>query len=216
MRRRRMKNVILAAAVGILWAAGMVNAQSNREYRDWQQAQRRAEIQRQQYMMTRSARDYREWQRAQLEAQRELRDYQMNARGDRRDMNRQYSYDNRRDMNRQYRYYRSGQTYYTDNRGAELLRQAVNSGYQQGYREGQMDRQYRRSGGYYNSNTYRSGLYGYQSYIDQNQYQYYFQQGFQRGYEDGFNSRMRYGYRSGSGFNILGNILNTILNITNN
>jgi flagellar biosynthesis/type III secretory pathway protein FliH len=204
MRRRRIKNAILAAAIGILWAAGMVNAQSNREYRDWQRAQREAEIQRQQYLRTRSPRDYREWQRAQLEAQRELRDYQMNAR------------DDRRDMNRQYRYYRSGRTYYTDNRGAELLRQAVNSGYQQGYREGQMDRQYGRRSGYYNSSTYRSGLFGYQSYIDQNQYQYYFQQGFQRGYEDGFNSRMRYGYRSGNGFNILGNILNTILNITNN
>jgi flagellar biosynthesis/type III secretory pathway protein FliH len=204
MRRRRIKNVILAAGIGILWAAGMVNAQSNREYRDWQQAQRQAEIQRQQYMMTRSARDYREWQRAQLEAQRELRDYQMNAR------------DDRRDMNRQYRYYRSGRAYYTDNRGAELLRQAVNNGYQQGYREGQTARRYGRNSGYYNSGSYRSGTYGYQSYVDQNQYQYYFQQGFQRGYEDGFNAQMRYGYRSGSGLNILGNILNTIFNVTNN
>ena len=155
-------------------------------------------------MRTRSQRDYREWQRAQREAQREFRDYQADAR------------DDRRDMNRRYRVYRAGQYYNTDYRGTELLRQAVNSGYQQGYREGQIARRYGRNTGYYNSGIYRSGTFGYQSYVDRNQYQYYFQQGFQRGYEDGFNAQMRYGYRSGNGFNILGNILNTILNITNN
>ena len=116
---------------------------------------------------------------------------------------------------RYYRVYRGGSYYQTDYRGAELLRQAVNSGYQQGYRQGQMDRQYRRSGGYYGSNIYRNGSYGYQSYVDRSQYQYYFQQGFERGYEDGYNSQMRYGYRSGSSnaVNIIGSILSSILNI---
>lgn len=116
---------------------------------------------------------------------------------------------------RYYRVYRGGSYYQTDYRGAELLRQAVNQGYQQGYRQGQQDRQYRRSGGYYGSNTYRSGTYGYQSYVDRSQYQYYFQQGFQRGYQDGYNSQMRYGYRSGSSnaVNIIGSILGSILNI---
>ena len=114
---------------------------------------------------------------------------------------------------RQYRVYRNGGYYQTDYRGAELLRQAVNAGYQQGFRQGQLDRQSRRNGGYYGSNVYRSGTYGYQSYVDRQQYQYYFQQGFQRGYQDGYNTQNRYGYRSGNNVNILGSILNTILNI---
>jgi len=118
-----------------------------------------------------------------------------------------------KEARRQYRVYRNGGYYQTDHRGAELLRQAVNAGYQQGFRQGQLDRQYRRNGGYYGSNIYRSGTYGYQSYVDRQQYQYYFQQGFQRGYQDGFNSQTRYGYRSGNNINILGSILNTILNI---
>lgn len=112
-----------------------------------------------------------------------------------------------------YRVYRNGGYYQTDYRGAELLRRAVNAGYQQGFRQGQLDRRYRRSGGYYGSNIYRSGSYGYQSYVDRSQYQYYFQQGFQRGYDDGYNSQMRYGYRSGGVVNIIGSILGSILNI---
>src|SRR5215213_1538941 len=110
-----------------------------------------------------------------------------------------------------YRVYRNGSYYQTDSRGAELLRQAVNQGYNQGYQQGRRDAQYNRGGNYYGNNMYRSGTYGYQSYVDRNQYQYYFQQGFQRGYEDGFNNQNRYGYRTNSGFNILGNILNGIL-----
>ena len=118
-----------------------------------------------------------------------------------------------KEARRQYRVYRNGSYYQTDYRGAELLRQAVNAGYQQGYRQGQIDRQNRRNGGYYGLNIYRSGTYGYQSYVDRSQYQYYFQQGFQRGYQDGYNSQIRYGSRSGNTVNILGSILGTILNI---
>lgn len=204
MKRIRFKQVVLGSFVGLAAFVGAdsVNAQSAREYRDWQRAQREAERERMEYMRTRSPEDYRDWQRAQREAMRERRDYRAEVR------------DDRRDFNRRYRYYRNGQSYYTDNRGAELLRQAVNMGYQQGYQQGQVDRRYGRGGNYYNSSAYRSGVYGYQSYIDRSQYQYYFQQGFQRGYEDGYNSQMRYGYRSGNSFNILGGILNTILNLT--
>ena len=39
-----------------------------------------------------------------------------------------------------YRVSRNGRYYNTDGRGAELLRQAVNAGYQQGYSAGQADR----------------------------------------------------------------------------
>lgn len=113
----------------------------------------------------------------------------------------------------QYRYYRNGRYYTTDNRGAELLRAAINRGYQQGYRAGQIDASRRYNYRYNESQYYRSGTYGYQPYIDRSQYQYYFREGFQRGYEDGYYSRSRYGYNSGNGWNILGSILSGILNI---
>ena len=90
-----------------------------------------------------------------------------------------------------------------------MLRQAVNAGYQQGFASGQADRNSRRGGNWSNSSIYRSGTYGYQSYVDRSQYQYYFQQGFERGYQDGYNSRYQYG----NGGSILGDILGSILNI---
>ena len=124
----------------------------------------------------------------------------------------QYEKDMKREA-RMYRVYRNGSYYQTDYRGAELLRQAVNEGYRQGYRQGQLDRRYSRNGGYYGSTIYRSGTYGYRSYVDRGQYQYYFQQGFQRGYQDGFYSQSRYGYYSGGKWSILANILGSILNI---
>lgn len=114
---------------------------------------------------------------------------------------------------RMYRVYRNGSYYQTDFRGADLLRQAVNQGYSQGYRQGQVDRRYGRNSGYYGSSMYRSGTYGYRTYVDRSQYQYYFQQGFERGYQDGFYSRTQYGYYSGGRRNILANILGSILNI---
>lgn len=109
-----------------------------------------------------------------------------------------------------YRVYRNGSYYNTDNRGAQLLRQAVNSGYQQGFRAGQNDASGRSRYNYNRQSQYRQGTYGYQSYVDRRQYQYYFQQGFQKGYEDGYYRRNQYG---NSGNNILSSILSTILNI---
>jgi hypothetical protein len=109
-----------------------------------------------------------------------------------------------------YRVNTNGRYYETDERGAQLLRQAVNSGYQQGFRAGQMDAQRRSRYGYDRQSQYRSGTYGYQSYVDRSQYQYYFQQGFQKGYEDGYYRRNQYG---NSGTSILGSILSNILNI---
>lgn len=122
-------------------------------------------------------------------------------------------YANSNRYNNRYRVYRNGAYYNTDNRGAELLRQAVNSGYQQGYRAGQQDRNSRRNSSWNNSNVYRTGTYGYQSYVDRSQYQYYFQQGFQKGYQDGHNSRYQYGSNNGGTLNILGTILNQVLNL---
>ncbi|MFL6466365.1 MAG: hypothetical protein ACJ72Z_00255 [Pyrinomonadaceae bacterium] len=115
---------------------------------------------------------------------------------------------------RYYRVYRNGSYYQTDNRGVDLLRQAVSEGYRQGYRQGQIDRRYDRHTGYRASITYRNAIGGYQDYVDRGQYQYYFRQGFERGYDDGFSSASRYGYQTGSGvWNILGNVLGSILDI---
>lgn len=112
-----------------------------------------------------------------------------------------------------YRIYRNGSYYQTDSRGAELLRQAVNSGYQQGFYAGRNDRSNRRGGYYNNTSMYRSGNYGYQSYVDSSQYQYYFREGFRRGYEDGYNSRYQYGSNNNGRLNILGTIVQQLLNI---
>lgn len=131
---------------------------------------------------------------------------------------RRQQYNNRRRNNtynnnvaaaNRYRVYRGGRYYNTDQRGADLLRQAVNAGYQQGYRAGQTDRSGRRNSSWNNHSVYNQGTYGYQTYVDRSQYQYYFQQGFQKGYQDGYNSRNQYG----NGGSILGNILGQILNI---
>ena len=112
-----------------------------------------------------------------------------------------------------YRVYRNGSWYNTDNRGADLLRQAVNEGYRQGFAAGRSDRNRRVRLNWGGSSVYRSGSYGYQSYVDRSQYQYYFRQGFERGYQDGFNSRYQYGSNNGGSMNILSSILGSILNV---
>lgn len=110
-----------------------------------------------------------------------------------------------------YRVYRNGGYYNTDQRGVQMLQQAVNYGYQQGFQAGQYDAQRRNRYGYNSQSQYRNGTYGYnQGYVDRSQYQYYFQQGFQKGYEDGYYRRSQYG---NSGRSILGSILSNILNI---
>jgi len=114
-----------------------------------------------------------------------------------------------------YRIYGNGGYYSTDYRGYEMLRSAVNNGYQQGYIEGRRDRREGKRFDYADEDAYRYGNYGYSSYVDTGQYQYYFREGFRRGYEDGYYSTMRYGYRSGNTAYLLGSILNTILNVAN-
>ncbi len=211
MKLLTLKRTVIGSIVGsflLFGAIGSASAQYyNDEYRQWQEAQRRAQQEYQDYLRSRSREDYREWQQAQRRAQEEYADYRRSSGYNNR-------YTNRAGGSRYYRIYRNGSYYQTDYRGAELLRQAVNRGYQQGFQQGQMDARYGRNGSYYRNNVYRSGVYGYQSYVDRSQYQYYFQQGFQRGYEDGFNNQYRYGYRSNNGLNILGNILNGILNLS--
>lgn len=131
-----------------------------------------------------------------------------------------YVYGGNNNSNR-YRVYRNGSVYQTDSRGAELLRNAVNQGYQQGFQAGRRDRNSNRRVSWSNDSIYRNGTMGYQSHVTRSQYQYYFQQGFQRGYQDGsnrqyandYNGQYEYGSYENGSVNILGTILNTVLNI---
>jgi hypothetical protein len=113
-----------------------------------------------------------------------------------------------------YRYSRAGRTYQTNRYGADLLRQAVGYGYEEGVRAGEADRQdgYRR--GYQTSYAYEDANYGYTGmYVDRSDYNYYFRQGFQRGYQDGYNARSQYGRNMNGTSGILGDVLSAILNL---
>jgi hypothetical protein len=86
-----------------------------------------------------------------------------------------------------YRYHRGDRYYETNQYGADLLRQAVNYGYEQGFHAGEADRQNRWHSNYQDSFAYQDANYGYTGYyVDQDEYNYYFRQGFRHGYEDGF------------------------------
>ena len=111
-----------------------------------------------------------------------------------------------------YRYHRGGRYYETNQYGADLLRQAVNYGYEQGFRAGEADRQDRWHSNYRDSFAYQDANYGYTGYyVDQDEYNYYFRQGFRHGYEDGFNSRYQYGQYSNGSYIVLEVTLGQIL-----
>jgi hypothetical protein len=112
-----------------------------------------------------------------------------------------------------YRLHRGSDYYETDQRGVELIRRAVNSGYQQGFRSGADDRRYARRSDYRDEQNYRSGTFGYQSYVDRDQYQYYYREGFERGYRDAYTAQPQFGTYSGGKWSILSNVLNSILNL---
>lgn len=113
-----------------------------------------------------------------------------------------------------YRYVRLGRAYETNTYGADLLRQGVNYGYEEGYRAGQADRQDGYRADYRNAYAYEDANYGYTGmYVDESEYNYYFRQGFQRGYEDGYNSRQQYGSNANGTLGILANVLSAILNL---
>ena len=212
MNLRKFGKTLAASGFGLLMLVGAqtVAAQSqNEEYREWQQAQRRAQEEYRDYRRTRSSRDYRDWQQAQRQAQQEYAEYQRSSR-----YGNNYGNVNNGRRAGWYRINRGGSYYNVDQRQYQVLQSAVNQGYRQGYNAGVRDRRYNRNDDYYyNDNVYRSGSYGYQSYVARDQYQYYFQQGFQRGYQDGINSTTRYGYRTNNGLNVLGSVLSSILQI---
>lgn len=113
-----------------------------------------------------------------------------------------------------YSYQRAGQTYRVNEPGADLLRQAINMGYQEGIRAGRADRADQWQSDYRSSYAYQDATYGYSGhYLDRDQYAHYFREGFRRGYEDGYTSRYQYGRQSGGTATILSSLLSTILNL---
>ena len=111
-----------------------------------------------------------------------------------------------------YRYSRGGRYYDTNQYGVDLLRQAVNSGYQQGRLSGLADQQDRWPFNYRTSYAYLDANYGYSGfYVDQYNYNSYFREGFRRGYDDGYYGRDQYGAYADGTTSILATVLGGIL-----
>jgi hypothetical protein len=128
---------------------------------------------------------------------------------------RDYSRDPYMTTPQSYRYVIGGNSRLTNQYGADVLKQAVNYGYQEGFQAGQADRQDHWAANYRNSAAYRDANYGYTgSYVEQSDYNYYFRQGFQRGYDDGYYSRNQYGQSLNGTYSILGTVLSGILGLT--
>jgi len=225
-----IKKLVAASALGLVTILGTSEiANAQRDHNDQKQERRidkqqekiekqRAKIERNRIRAEQERQA--EWarQNQRMETYQRRQDDRNNR--DARYGNGRWDGNNNSNSNR-YRVYRNGSYYNTDQRGAELLRQAVNEGYRQGFQAARNDRNNRRRVSYSNSNVYQTGSYGYQSYVNRGQYQYYFRQGFQRGYQDGSNTRYQndydgqyqYGYNNNGSMSILGTILSQILNI---
>jgi hypothetical protein len=104
----------------------------------------------------------------------------------------------------------------TNRYGADVMRQAVNNGYQQGFKAGRADRKDHWSSNYQQSYGYEDANFGYSgNYLPQSDYNYYFREGFRRGYEDGFAKHAQYGTVVNGSPSILGTILTGILGLHN-
>lgn len=206
MKFENIKRIAAMSALGLVAVLGTSIA-ANAQYRPYDQNSVYQQQQRDAERIAQAQQD------RQNELERQRQEELRNRSGNRKSRGNGYynGNSNANANNNRYRVNRGGRYYNTDQRGAEMLRQAVNAGYQQGYRAGQQDRNSRRRSSWNNNSVYSQGTYGYQSHVDRSQYQYYFQQGFQKGYQDGYNSRNQYGTRNGG--SILGSILGQILNI---
>jgi hypothetical protein len=127
------------------------------------------------------------------------------------------AYDRDRDDRSVYRYrYNLGGIYReTNGYGADVLRQAVDRGYDEGYRAGLNDRREGERADFRRALDFESGGFGYTgAYVPQSDYSYYFREGFQRGYDDGYWNRSQYGTFSNGKAAILGAIALGILGLT--
>ena len=98
------------------------------------------------------------------------------------------------------RYRRDGRYYQTNQYGIKKMEQALQAGYNEGYRAGRADRQDRWRYDYRSAFAYQDANYGYDGrYIAQDEYNHYFREGFQRGYDDGYYGRQQYGRKKDDG-----------------
>ena len=99
-----------------------------------------------------------------------------------------------------YRYRRDGRYYQTNQYGIKKLEQALEAGYNEGFRAGRADREDGWRYDYRSAFAYQDANYGYDGrYVAQDEYNYYFREGFERGYEDGYYGRQKYGRKNDSG-----------------
>jgi len=154
-------------------------------------------------------------QEEQLErARRAQQEEQVEQARRRAEVNRAYDRD-RDDRPGYYRYNMGGVYRETNQYGVDVLRQALDVGYQRGYRAGQMDRRDGAPADYRRALDFQNGDYGFTgSYVPESDYSYYFREGFQRGYDDAYWSRARYGTFSNGNPSILGSIVAGILGLT--
>jgi hypothetical protein len=115
-----------------------------------------------------------------------------------------------------YGYYRAGNYYQVNRYAADMLRDAVRMGYQEGVRAGRADAMDGWRPNYRDSFAYQDANYGYRGYyVDREEYNYYFREGFRRGYEDGYQRNNRYGRYDNGNISILETVLSVILNMRN-
>ena len=119
-----------------------------------------------------------------------------------------------KNQNNRYRITHEGRDYEMNYDGSELLKQSLNSGYQQGYQAGKEDHKAKRGEAFSESLIYQNATTDYQSdVVDLNLYQYYFREGFQRGYADGYKNQKQYG-KSTNGIRFISDTISQeILNI---
>ena len=204
-----------------------LNAQQ-REHRQRTPQERRELIQEQQHRVTQYRQHLEQQERrgrehtARLHQQRRLEQYRFQQEYLERLRRQHLAFERHHDYDRDpyfytaysYRYSRGGVYYETNQYGVNLLRQAVNYGYSEGYRAGRADRLDHWAYGYEDSYAYLDANYGYSGfYVDQETYNYYFREGFRHGYEDGYHSRYKYGRYYRGSYTILGSLLNEILGV---
>lgn len=153
-------------------------------------------------------------QQEQLDrARRAQQEEQLEQARRRAELNRAYDRD-RDDRLGVYRYNMGGVYRETNQYGVDVLRRALDLGYQQGYRAGQIDRRDGAPADFRRAFDFENGDYGFTgSYVPQSDYSYYFREGFQRGYDDAYWSRARYGTFSNGNPSILGSIVAGILGL---
>jgi hypothetical protein len=111
------------------------------------------------------------------------------------------------------RYAHDGRWYETNAYGADALRDAANSGYEEGFRSGQADREDGWSrGGYRDSFAYQDADQAYEGRsLAPAQHAHYFREGVRRGYEDGFDDSRRYGRTEDGHYLLLSTVLAGLL-----